>query len=358
MRVATRIMIAMDDFHELEAQMKTLARIVDPYIENYLDPNRSGIGGRPGEIVGDLISHAYYYPSLGGKRIRPITAMMAGQLFGKIHKSLCIGATSLELVHNFTLIHDDIMDRDKIRRGAKTAHEAFGVNEALNTGDYLFAKAMSVACEAERLANAKGVAESIANTVTKVAIGQELDIKYENVRDIRIPEYLTMIENKTASLFECAAQIGGILGGFKDGNFVTANTKQARALKLYGMNLGLAFQIHDDYLGCFGEMKKTGKPVGNDIRRGKESFVVVAALESASKSQRERLEAVLGNEAATEGELSSVVRLLKSMGIDDMCQELGRKYARKATSTLVAFGHSKPRELLSGMCQYAVARES
>jgi geranylgeranyl diphosphate synthase type I len=343
---------------DLQMKMNEIALQVGDELRRFLDWRNLRLEGRPQKFARGLLDHAYYYPSLGGKRMRPIITIVTGQLFGEANEALSVGAASVELVHNFTLMHDDIMDKDETRRGRKTAHEAFGVNSALNAGDYLFALAMVVACEAERLANVKGVAMSLARTVTDVSIGQQLDVEYENVPDVTVPEYLKMVEKKTATLFECSCEIGGILGGMKGKERLTATSDQIGTLRSFGLNLGLAFQIRDDYLGTFGDTKKIGKPVGNDLRRGKKNYVVIAGLGSASSSQRERLEEVLGKNSATDAQISDALGVLRTLGIDMKCQELAQDYMERAISYVSGFDVSESREFLERLSKYAVTREA
>ena len=283
--------------------------------------------------------------------------MMAGSMFGRESEALYMGGVCVELLHNFTLIHDDIMDQDKLRRGKKTAHEEFGLPSALNAGDFLYAMSVSVASEAEQKANVTGVTSSLASAAMRVAIGQEQDMGFESLIDVTTQEYIEMIGNKTGALFECAAEIGGIIGGINREGRRVASSEQLDALRSYGSFVGLAFQIHDDYLGTFGNQSRMGKPVGSDLRRGKKTYIMIRALESASPGQREGLRKVMGNDSVSDGQLSEALLSLRELGIGQECKKLAQSYADRATSSISAFEKSEAAEWLRLMARYAVSRD-
>lgn len=306
-----------------------------------------------------LYSAAYYLPSLGGKRMRPYVTIMCGRMFGEADEQLYLSALSVELLHNFTLVHDDIMDRDDFRRGHPTVHKEFGETVAILAGDLLFSKAFEAASVAEEVSGSKGIVRQLSTASIKVDEGQFLDISFEKRLSVSIEEYLKMIYLKTASLYECSALIGGIVGGVASSSTRSvANENQLFLLAEYGKNLGLAFQIRDDYLGVFGDASKTGKPVGNDLRRGKKTVITIMASESASGAQLARFQSVLGNSTATTGELNEAISLLKDMGIDAKCIASAKEYAERAVKSLSAFPETGVRELLQALAHYASTRES
>ena len=304
-----------------------------------------------------LYDHAYYYPSVGGKRVRPFVAVMAGGLFGKPTPELYLAAASVELLHNFTLVDDDIMDGDKTRRGRKTAHEAFGLGDAVNAGACLYAMAIRTASEAEGLSGAKRLVATLADASLTIVQGQNLDVRFEQIRDVTIEEYLDMIYKKTATLIECAAEMGGLVGIAQAGR-EASSPSILRSLKEYGRNQGLAFQIHDDYLGTFGDPSVVGKPVGNDLIRGKKTCIVILAQKSASKAQMSVISSILGNSTAERRDLERAIKVLKDLGIDRMVLAMGEQYANKALAALSSIPQSEERDLLADLAGFVSSRKS
>jgi len=264
----------------------------------------------------------------------------------------------VELLHTFTLVHDDIMDADKMRRGIKTAHEAFGVPAAINMGDYLHATAYFVASGIASPDLGGSVQKSLATAARDISMGQNLDMSFEKLSDVTVNEYVRMIDLKTAALYRCAASMGGMIGGLNDRGRVSADMNQLKALEIYGKNLGLAFQIRDDYLGAFGDESKTGKSVGNDIRRGKRTFILIKAMELASVAQKEKIWRVAGRLDVSESALSDALQVLRDLRVDSKSQALSEEYERKAVSALDIFDDSEAKRLLTLLSEYAITRES
>lgn len=333
---------------ELLASIKAEAEQIDKKMQSFLV-------GEPR----DLYSAAYYLPSLGGKRMRPYVTIMCGRMFGDVDEQLYLSALSVELLHNFTLVHDDIMDKDEFRRGHPTVHKEYGETVAILAGDLLFSKAFEAASIAEERTGAAGIVRQLSLASIKVDEGQFLDISFEGRHSVSMEEYLRMIYLKTASLYECSALIGGLTGGIVSAaSRSAANENQRGFLAEYGKNLGLAFQIRDDYLGVFGDASKTGKPVGNDLRRGKKTLITIMATGLASGTQLTRFESVLGNSLATAEELNGVISMLKELEIDTKCVVTAKEYAEKAVESLDTFPQTRVRALLQALAQYASTRES
>jgi geranylgeranyl diphosphate synthase type I len=349
----------MKDSSDLIANMQRIAADVDEIIKKILNQEtKSPAQSRVQQLNQQLYDQAYYYLGAGGKRMRPFTTVMAGHLFGDIDQFLYLAGASVELLHNFTLIHDDIVDEDKVRRGVKTAHEAFGLPNALNAGNYLHATVYFVASELEHLTDGKGFHRALSIAARKISEGQNLDMSFESINDVAVEEYLHMIESKTAALYECAAELGGLVGGMHHMSRLIADSRQSSALKTFGKNLGLGFQMRDDYLGIFGDYSKTQKPVGSDLKRGKKTYIVIKALRSASPSQLRRINTVLGNASASERQMQDALLVLRELGVDEDCQNLSRQYAQKAVSALAAFDDSEAKDSLTLMADYAVKREN
>jgi geranylgeranyl diphosphate synthase type I len=312
------------------------------------------LDGQPRE----LYEAAYYLPSIGGKRMRPYLTVKTGQFFGKTDELLRMAGVSVELLHNFTLVHDDIMDRDAIRRGMPTMHRKFGLATALLASDLLFSKSMELASNVEIRLGIRGIVGRLADTSVSVDEGQYLDMNFEKREIVSTADYLGMISLKTASMYECSTELGGIVGGIRDNKRVTATPSELPILKAFGRNLGLAFQIRDDFLGSFGNPRKTGKSVGNDIRRGKKTFVVLSAIERASLKQRDRIRAVLGKHRATDTEIRSVISLFRRLGVDKECSRLVDQFADRAVEAVSVFDHGKERRMLEHLAAFAACRES
>jgi geranylgeranyl diphosphate synthase type I len=315
---------------------------------------RKAIVGEPKTLYGA----AYYLPSIGGKRMRPFLTVLAGKLFGRIDRATYLAGVGVELLHSFTLIHDDIMDKDSLRRGNPTVHKKYGLPTAILASDMLFSKAFEVGAEAESLAGVTGLTRLLSNASIRIAEGQFFDMAFEKRKEVGVGEYLKMIDLKTGALFECATEAGGAIGAMKGGIRRTATKAESDALVAYACNLGLAFQIHDDYLGTFGDPAKTKKPVGSDLRRGKKTYVVLAALQRASSEQLKTLGRVLGNVNAEEGDVKIALGELRDMRIDFECHKITNHYTDEAVRSLTPLPDGQSKELLGELAQYAATREN
>lgn len=244
------------------------------FISSYIDSIK--FDGYPSELYEPI----RYIMSLGGKQIRPVLTLMAAEVFGgKMEKSI-YAATAIELFHNFSLIHDDIMDDAPLRRGHQTVHEKWDVNTGILSGDAMLILAYQY-FENYEPAIFKELAKLFSKTAIEVCEGQQLDVNFEIRNDVSIAEYLKMIEYKTAVLVGAALKMGAIV----------SETSAANAQKIYdfGLHLGIAFQLQDDYLDAFGEEAIFGKTIGGDILENKKTFLFLTACENASESQRSEL---------------------------------------------------------------------
>lgn len=218
----------------------------------------------------ELYEPMNYFLQLGGKRLRPVTTVLAAQLFDAPAEKAIPAAKAIEVFHNFTLVHDDIMDNAPLRRGKATIHEKWNPNIAILSGDTLLIQAYNHFLEGnyQNLAPILSVFNDVA---IEVCEGQQLDMNFEQQSDVSIPDYLNMIKLKTSVLLGAALKIGALV----------ANAKETEAEKVYnfGVNLGIAFQLKDDYLDCFGDPEKFGKQVGGDIISNKKTFLLLKALE-------------------------------------------------------------------------------
>lgn len=268
----------------------------------------------PGTVP-SLYEPAEYFLSLGGKRVRPVLCLMGNELFGEIQPDAWHVANAVELFHNFTLIHDDIMDKAVIRRGKPTVHAKYGEPTALLSGDVMMIVAYEYLSKVSPAYLHKLLA--IFNKMAKeICEGQQLDMEFEKRNDVTLDEYIHMITLKTSVLLAASLQMGALLGGSGEGN--------QEHLYAFGKNLGIAFQLQDDYLDAFGEPEKFGKQPGGDILANKKTFLVIKALEVADPAQKTALHAHLnGNKP---DKIQQVLQLFRDCKVDHWAQELKNTY--------------------------------
>ena len=221
-----------------------------------------------------------YILKLGGKRIRPILTLISAEVFGGSSKNALPAALGIEVFHNFSLIHDDIMDKAPLRRGKKTVHEKWDVNTAILSGDVMLIWSYELfqkySPDISFLLNV-----IFTKTARKVCEGQQMDMDFPNQEDISIDDYMLMIEYKTAALIGCALSVGAIISGAKN--------EQVNLIYDIGLELGLVFQLQDDYLDVFGDRKKTGKQIGGDIIENKKTFLHLYAKTKSSNELKKEL---------------------------------------------------------------------
>jgi len=264
-----------------------------------------------------------YFLKLGGKRIRPVASLMGNELFNDLHHDAWHVATAIELFHNFTLIHDDIMDKAPLRRGLETVHQKFGTSTALLAGDVMLVSAYEYLNQVD-LKYIHPIIQLFNQTAKEVCEGQQLDMDFEKQQQVFFEDYVSMINLKTSVLLAASLQMGAILGG--------AGTGNQQLLYEFGRKLGLAFQVQDDYLDAFGDPQKFGKQVGGDIRSNKKTFLLIHAMETAEGASKERLEQLLEGDEKTKVE--EVIAIFKACKVDDWARELKEKYIKEALEHL------------------------
>jgi len=274
----------------------------------------------------ELYEPVRYILSIGGKRIRPALVILACDMFDGDVASALIPAVAIEIFHNFTLLHDDIMDRSERRRGRPTVHVKYNENVAILSGDV-----MSIL--ASRLMNqAPGVVLNVVHEVfTKTAMqvceGQQMDMNFEEVLSVSEEEYLTMTELKTAVLIAASLKIGAILGG--------SSQRDAEDLYEFGKNLGIAFQLQDDLLDTFGDPAVMGKNRGTDIVDNKKTFLVIQALEAASPTQKEELIGWLKEKNFNPKEkIEAITAIFDALGVKELTENRIRSYYQHALTNL------------------------
>lgn len=291
-----------------------------------------------------------HYPKAGGKRLRPlVTMLVAAAIDDKGVEALPFGI-ALEMVHNFTLVHDDVMDRDDTRRGIETVHAAFGIPEAILAGDALFAKAFQVVGDMEIDGERKSHLMSIlARAVILLAEGQQMDMDFEKQEIVSADDYLKMIERKTAVLYSAAAQGGAVVAG--------ASEQLEQTMFEFGVVMGLGFQIWDDVLDLRADEKQLGKPVGSDIRNGKKTLIVIYALESLNDKDSSRLLEILGKGSASDAEVEEAIRLIDSAGAIDRADRVSNEFIGKAKILLDDLPENDARKRLIEITDFMTRRD-
>lgn len=321
------------------------AEMVDKEIEQVLNED-----GEPQELV-DATMHLF---KAGGKRLRPVLTLTASRVVGGDSDKAVGAAAAFEILHTFSLVHDDIMDRDGYRRGVETVHKVWGEPLGIMSGDALFAKVFELlakSSESRGVSSGKIVqtVEAVSKASYKICQGQALDMSFEDRDRVKEFEYLDMVNKKTAALMEASTRVGALLGG--------GTEEEVDNLSEYGRLLGVAFQMHDDYLGAVGERDKVGKPIGSDIRKGKWNFLTVSAFERASQKDRKILKKVLGNSDATEEDVARVLDIFHRTGALDYTENRSRELVEEAKSYLEGLPSSEPKEFLLEIADFSIERE-
>lgn len=287
----------------------------------------------------NLYNAAQYILGIGGKRVRPVCVLMGNELFSDIDPDAYHVANAIELFHNFSLIHDDIMDKAPLRRGKPTVHISFGESTALLSGDVMLVAAYDYINKIKPIYLQKIIA-LFNKTAKEVCEGQQLDMEFEKNEKVGLEEYVEMITLKTSVLLAASMQMGAILGGAGLGN--------QQLLYEFGKKLGIAFQVQDDYLDAFGDPEKFGKLPGGDIIANKKTFLMIHAMEVATPDQQQQLQQWMSNATANETEkVNAVLQIFKDCKVDAWAEQLKEKYFREAMKHLddVAVLSSRKKEL-------------
>ncbi len=291
-----------------------------------------------------------HYPAAGGKRLRPALALISADAIkeGAGKKALPFGI-ALEITHNFTLVHDDIMDGDDIRRGVPTVHRIYGEATAINAGDAMFSLAFMKLSELDVDDSLlRALVSDVSSMVIGIAEGQQMDMDFEERTDIEPEEYLEMIEKKTALMFMNAAKNGARIAG--------APREVYDRMEEYGRYMGLAFQIWDDYLDLTADEELLGKPVGSDIRNGKKTLMVIYALKRLGGKDRERFTEILGKEGASDEEVREAIELMMSVDAVQDAEKLALDYAGRAKRALDVLRDSEEKSAMLDLVDYVVRR--
>ena len=330
-----------------------------------------GMAGRVDEVILSLIPDkeprelygaARHYPLAGGKRVRPFVVLRAAEAVGGEPENALYPAAAVELIHNYSLVHDDIMDMDELRRGKPTVHKLWGINMAILAGDLLFSKAFEAVARAEVPPEKKArILDVLVRTSNLLCEGQALDIEFETHKEVTVDEYLRMISGKTGALFQGSAEIGAIIG--------TEDEEYIQALSKWGMNVGIAFQIWDDVLDLIADEGKLGKPVGSDVRKGKKTLIVSHFFQNASDEDKAEFLRVFGKYAGdakgdalihdeeVKEEVEKAIELLKKYSSIDYAAQYAKELIREANEALKVLPESEARKDLELLAEFLVERE-
>lgn len=277
----------------------------------------------PGESLEGLYAPVSYGMQAGGKRLRPTLTLMAADAFGGCPEKALRPAAGIEMFHNFTLLHDDVMDKSDMRRGRPTVHSKWDENTAILSGDTMLTLATKLISEVDD-SILRPVLDTFNDQALRVYEGQRLDMDFEDKDEVGLEEYIRMIKDKTGALLGGAARIGALIGG--------ASTKDADLMYDFGVMLGVAFQIEDDYLDTFGNAETFGKPIGGDINNNKKTFLMVKALTSGG-ANAEALKAALKMPAG-QTKVKTVTRIYEAMGMPAISKAEASAYSSKAMAAI------------------------
>ena len=266
-----------------------------------------------------------YFLKIGGKRIRPVLCLLGNELFNDLHEDAIHVAGAIELFHNFTLVHDDMMDEASLRRGKATVHTKYDYNTALLVGDVMIIRAYEYLQKIQPSYLPK-ILQLFNQTAREVCEGQQLDMDYAKMDNVTMDQYIHMITLKTSVLLAASLEMGAIIGGAGENN--------CKQLYEFGRKIGIAFQIQDDYLDAFGDAAIFGKEAGGDIKQNKKTFLLLHALAVANKDQKEKLEILL--ESNSEDKVEKVLAIFTACGVKDWAENLIAKYLQEAFEHLEA----------------------
>ena len=298
-------------------------------IERYMEIANEAIAStRIDKAPERLYEPINYTMKLGGKRLRPTLMMMSCEAFG-CHYSMCLNqAVGLEYFHNFTLLHDDVMDNADMRRGMPTVHRKWDVNTAILSGDTMLTLAGQMIVEKKHGAKSRRLVELFNRTAIEVYEGQQYDMDFETRTDVSVDEYINMIRLKTSVLFGCACKMGAIVAG--------ARVADQNSIYDFALNLGLAFQLQDDYLDVFGDPATFGKAIGGDILNAKRTFMLISAYNAANDAQKAELNRLLAidNPERNAEKIEGVTQLYNELGIPAICRAEIKRYSDLAVRSL------------------------
>jgi geranylgeranyl diphosphate synthase, type I len=328
--------------------IKTEINFVASKINQFILNNISG------ESFG-LYTASLHYIKSGGKRLRPFMTIKTSELLNGNLQSSLPAAASVELIHNFTLVHDDIMDNDNVRHNVTTVHQQFGIPLAILSGDVLFSKAFQViSTHGKKVGLDQSVllrmVDLLSTSCIDVCEGQALDIQMAQDDEFSSTgSYIKMIEKKTAALFRVSCELGTL----SSPDFTENDLGN---MSRYGEKIGIAFQLIDDLIGIQGDSKLTGKLVGNDIREGKKTLPILLAFQNLNSTDKDLLRQLFGSKNAKDSEIAEMVKKIAEIRVDMEVRDIANSYAEEAFKTLKSYDRSPALISLENSAKYIVER--
>jgi geranylgeranyl diphosphate synthase type I len=331
---------------DIKDELESNASSVNQYI-------LSSLKGDPVE----LYRASSHYIISGGKRLRPFLLIKSSEMFGGNLRRALPAAAAVELVHNFSLVHDDIMDNDDMRHSVQTVHKHYGMPLAILAGDILFSKAFELLAVHGR---AKGIPEKaicemvakLSSACIQVCEGQATDVQLASMNNklsFDSPQYINMISKKTAALFELSCALGVL-------SAPNSSAVDVERLSWFGRNIGIAFQLVDDLIGITGDPKLTGKAVGNDLREGKKTYPILLALTNAKGENRSKILKIFGRKNASASDLKEAVGTISTIGIEKEIRLAARTHIEKAVQSLADYVDSEAKRALESSASFIVER--
>ena len=297
----------------------------------------------------NLADASVYLTRAGGKMLRPALTLITAEAVGGARESSLNAAAAIELIHTFSLIHDDIMDQDDTRRGMPSVHKVWGDDVAILAGDTLFSKAFEIIIGSKGTSsdqNNKALA-TVADACVKICEGQALDMSFEERFDVKQDEYIEMIFKKTGALIAAATKAGAIMGGASD--------EVIDAMYEYGRLIGLAFQIQDDYLDLVADEETLGKPIGSDIGKGKMTIIAIKGLESDDSG---RLFEILKDTENSQSDIDEAIQILTDCGAIEYARNLALESVDQAKEVLEILDDSASKKILVGIADFVLGRSA
>ena len=312
--------------------------IVEKYLNNCLE----------GRTPASLYDPGKYILSSGGKRLRPLLVIFSAKAVGSKSKYYHT-ASAVELLHNFTLVHDDIMDNADMRRGRETLHKKYDLNKALLVGDSLLSVAYELLLSDLKKSEAK-IVSAFTHSLVEICEGQSLDKDFETSDHVTLDEYLIMIRKKTAEMLKMCCKIGALAGGGSD--------EEIKALARYGINLGIAFQIQDDLLDVFGKQEEFGKAIGGDLVEGKKTYLVLKAMEMDNGQYKKELEGYIKNKGIPKEEICRFREIFENTGALNASEAAIKDYTIKALKPLKKLKDEKYADFFEWLANTLIYRKN
>ncbi|HEU5461897.1 MAG TPA: polyprenyl synthetase family protein [Nitrososphaeraceae archaeon] len=323
---------------------------VENYITKVNNHLLSYLSGKPLE----LYQASTHYLKSGGKRLRPIMVIKSCEMFGGNQQDALAAATAVEFIHNFSLVHDDIMDNDDQRHGIQTVHKSFGLPLAILSGDILFSKAFQIlsttTVNSIKDSSLLSMIRKLSSACVDICEGQAKDIQFSQRQNFPSEdEYMDMISKKTAALFNVSCSLGALSSR-------NATERDVNNMSDFGKNSGIAFQLIDDLIGIAGHSNHTGKAVGNDIREGKKTYPILLSIKKASELERSHILKVFGKTQCDTSSLKKAIDVISSLQIEEIVRKKAMDYSEKARKALANYEDSDPKKILQELSNYIVER--